>query len=107
MLTFCPSCRHCASAALAMLSAASVESVASFTTFCAAAGTAQPISINRDSPCFPKIGTVPVFPLALRIIACLRLLELGAAFLHHLRPLSEVGGHEIAELARRVADRLG
>src|SRR5204863_787470 len=101
MVTFCPSCRHCASAALAMLSAASVESVASFTRFCAPAGTAQTTSINRGSPCFPKIGTDPVFPHAVRFIVP-PLLELGAAFLHHLRPLGEVGGHEIAELARRI-----
>src|SRR5213079_3430055 len=97
MVTFCPSCRHWASAAVAMLSAASVESVASFSRFCAPAGTAQTTSINRDSPCFSACHALHRLP---------PLLELGAAFLYHLRPLGEIGGHEIAELARRITDRL-
>src|SRR5258708_30296024 len=90
MVTFCPSERHCASAADAICSAASVESVASLTTDCA---VAEPASAS-DAINMPVVFIVPSS------------IELGAAFLDELGPLREIGGHELAEFGRAVADRL-
>src|SRR5260221_9693476 len=90
MVTFCPSERHCASAADAICSAASVESVASLTTDCA---VAEPASAS-DAITIPVAFIIPSS------------IELGAAFLDELGPLREIGGHELAEFRRAVADRL-
>src|SRR5260221_11337602 len=90
MVTFCPSERHCASAADAICSAASVESVASLTTDGA---VAEPASAS-DAITIPVAFIIPSS------------IELGAAFLDELGPLREIGGHELAEFRRAVADRL-
>src|SRR5258708_28677135 len=90
MVSFGPAEGHGARAADAICSAASVESVASLTTDCA---VAEPASAS-DAITIPVAFIIPSS------------IELGAAFLDELGPLREIGGHELAEFRRAVADRL-
>src|SRR6185295_916832 len=87
------------------------------TSFFASATSLAPQALKNSLPP-PKVpvpsvsaGTIrPEPPSFLYSICCspfVFLVELGAAFLHHLGPLGEVGEHELAEILGRAADRLG